>query len=272
MDKKLVCVGILFCLIVSALAASVAEHNIRIVLKEEDKAQVVEEYWLMLPTEQDKNAFNQAMGKEGFTLEDWAGFQVKKTIVLETEKENIIPEKTSSNIGLVKVEYDVPEITETLESITGRKETYGITENAFSFYDPGTQTISFPQSPETELTILILEEVGEIKELTPEPYTRGIEVIDGKQYNRYTWDYKHPFTASKFRVVFEREVAIQSRLSLENILEEIREKYVHPIYIPVIIILMAMMYWYRKELGMLLGEAFTGEAVIHEEETTETKE
>jgi len=115
------------------------------------------------------------------------------------------------------------------------------------------------------LKILIPSKFPIADEVTPPPYSITIVEIDGKKYKEYEWNHKRPFQAEKFRVAFEKEVTLKSRLTLEVLLQDIQETFAkNPFYLIATIIVIVIILWYRKDIIKLVGEAFAGEAVPEE--------
>jgi len=107
----------------------ITEHDITIVVHEDESAYVEEEYVIRLD-QSEIVALNQTIRSE-FSLKDFEKFDITKTIVLETTNENVIPSLTQSSIAFITLQYNVPKITELIES-RGRKEILAITEKSFS--------------------------------------------------------------------------------------------------------------------------------------------
>lgn len=258
--NKLWCAVALLLLCSFGLSARIITHEIKITVHEDSSAYVEEEYVLRLD-ENEKTTLEQMINKE-LSIDDLRKFGVDKTIVLKTEGENIIPSLTQSSIAFITLQYRVPKITELIES-RGRKETLAITEKAFSLYDGNK--ISLPYDPPTDLKILIPLKLLVSGEVTPPPYSITIVEINGEKYKEYEWNHKRPFQAEKFRVAFEKEVTLKSRLSIEVLLQDIQETFAkNPFYLIATLIVIVIIIWYRKGIVKLVGEAFAGEAVPEE--------
>ena len=251
---------LLLVLISTCLAAQVIDHDIRIALHEDGSAYVEQEYLLRLD-DAEKNAF-EGLIASGASFPDLAAYGISKVITYDSDDENVVMELTQSDFGVVVLQYKVPEIVEVVEKV-GKQELTGITENAFMFYDGGT--ISLPYDPPTTLTIAMPSTLRLAREVTPPAYS-SMDGLDGtgQKVTYYEWNYKKPFTASVFRVLYEKEIPLQSQLSLRQITEEIREKYGNPVYLIAGMILAVIVVWYRKELGLLLSESFSGEPTFEE--------
>ncbi|MCK4328120.1 MAG: hypothetical protein KAW41_06695 [Candidatus Diapherotrites archaeon] len=251
----------LLLIISTCLAAQVIDHEIRIGLHEDGSAYVEQEYFLRLDSGEGKEF--EALVKDGASFPDLGAYGISKVITYETTDENVVMELTQSDFGVVVLQYTVPEVVEAVEKV-GKQELTGITENAFTFFDGST--ISLPYDPPTTLKIGMPITLRLAREVTPPAYSTapGLDA-SGQKVTYYEWNYKKPFTSGKFRVLYEKEIPLQSQLSLRSITSEIREKYGNPVYMIAGLILLAMVVWYRKEIGILLSESFMGEPVLEEE-------
>jgi hypothetical protein len=84
----------------------------------------------------------------------------------------------------------------------------------------------------------------------------------GDKVTTYEWSYKAPFTSGKFQVLYEKEIPLQSQLSLGTIMSEMRDKFGDPLYFVAGIVLLGIIIIYRNGIAALLGESFTGEAKL----------
>ncbi|MFC2174729.1 hypothetical protein ACFLQ2_02555 [archaeon] len=251
---------VLLVLISTCLATQVIGHDISIGLHEDGSAYVEEEYLVRLASHE-KTSF-EALIARGASFEELTPYGISKVITYEAGDRNVVMELTQSDFGVVILQYTVPEIVEPVEKI-GKQELTGITENAFIFFDGNT--ISLPYDPPTTLTIAMPITLRLAREVTPPAYstTEGIDAT-GQKVTYYEWNYRKPFTSSKFEVLYEQEITLQSQLSLSKITEEMREKYGDPVYMIAGLVVLVMVIWYRKELGLLLSESFTGEPTLEE--------
>lgn len=242
-------------LLSAGLAAEVLSHDISITLRDDGSGYVEQRYLLRL-TDQDKRAF-EGFVKEGAGFEQLKLYGLTKAIAYESQDENVAIELTQSDFGSVILQYIVLDMVETVESI-GRQELTGVTEKAFTFYDGST--IALPYDPPTVLRISVPSTLKIAREVTPPAYaTTSAYDASGDRVTTYEWSYKAPFTSSKFQVLYEKEVALQSQLSLGTIMTEMRDKFGDPLYFVAGIVLLGIIVVYRKEIGALLGESFTGE-------------
>ena len=245
-----------------AMAAQVINHEIRINLQDDGSAYVEQEYLLRLAPA-DKPAFESLIAN-GAKFGDLAPYGIGKVITYPSTDENVVIELTKSDFGVVVLQYTVGEIVEPVEKV-GKQELTGITEKAFTFYDG--KTISLPYDPPTTLKIGIPLTLKLAREVTPPAYsvTTGFDA-NGKKITYYVWNYKKPFTSGKFRVLYEKEVSLQSQLSLRSLTTEFKDKYGNPAYLIAGAILLGIVIWYRKELSMLITESFGGEPTMEEDE------
>ena len=248
-----------------AMAAQVINHDIKISLREDGSAYVEQEYLLRLVSG-DKPEFENFI-KTDANFRELAPYGIAKAVSYPSSEENIVVELTQSDFGVVILQYIIPEIVEPVEKI-GKRELTGITENAFTFYDG--VTISLPYDPPTTLLIGIPTTMRLATEVTPPAYsvTTGFDA-NGHKVTYYEWSYRKPFTSSKFRVLYEKEIPLQSQLSFKSMTEEFRGEIGNPIYILAGLIMLAIIILYRKEIWHLLTESFAGEPLIEEEELTE---
>ncbi len=257
--KKLL---VLLLLLGTCMAAQVINHEIRIRLQDDGSAYVEQEYLLRLAPE-DKPAF-ESLVASGAKFSDLAPYGISKAITYPSTDENVVIELTKSDFGVVVLQYTVGKIVEPVEKV-GKQELTGITEKAFAFYDG--KTISLPYDPPTTLKIAIPSTLRLAREVTPPAYsvTTGFDT-SGKRVTYYEWNYKKPFTSSKFRVLYKKEVSLQSQLSLRSLTAEFRKEYGNPIYLIAGAILLGIAFWYRKEISLLITESFGGEPTLEEEE------
>ena len=255
------CVLLLLLLLSASLAAQVIDHEIRIGLHEDGSAYVEQEYLLRVGGDEEKSF--ESLIRDGASFPDLGQYGISKVITYPSADENVVMELTQSDFAVVVLQYTVPEIVEGVEKI-GKQELTGITQNAFSFYNG--QTIALPYDPPTTLVISMPNTLRLAREVTPPAYStsNGLD-SSGQKVTYYEWNYKKPFTSSKFEVLYEKEIPLQSQLSLRGITSEIREKYGNPVYLIAGVILLAIGVWYRKEIALLLSESFTGEPVLEEE-------
>lgn len=253
---------VLLLLLSTVMAAQVINHEIRINLREDGSAYVEQEHLLRL-TGEDRKAFEDLL-ENGATFDQLAPYQIFKAITHQSMDENVIIEVTQSDFGVVIFQYTVQEMVEPVEKI-GKQELTGITQNAFTFFD-GT-TMSLPYDPPTTLRIGIPITLRLAREVTPPAYsvTTGFDSF-GEKVTYYEWSYRKPFTSSKFQVLYEQEIPLQSQLSLRSITNEFREKYGNPVYMIAALIIVVIAFLYRKQISMLLSESFSGEPVLEEEE------
>jgi len=251
----------LLVLLSTCLAAQVISHEIRISLHDDGSAYVEQEYLVRL-VGTDKAAFTQLLKtKPGFS--DLAPYSIAKVIAYPSQDENVVVEMTGSDFGVVTLQYSIPKIVESVEQV-GKQQLAGITAQAFTFYD-GT-TITLPYDPPTTLKIAMPNTLRLAREVTPPAYsvTEGFDST-GQKVTNYEWNYRKPFTTNKFQVLYEKEVPLQSQLSLSAITQEIRDKYGNPVYLLAALILIVIGIWYRSEISMLLTESFGGEITMEEE-------
>lgn len=244
----------------TGLSVRINEHEIKIVVHEDGSAYVEEEYVIRLNTSEMIELNNTIHSQ--FSPKDFEKFGITKTIVLKTTNENVIPSLTKSNIAFITLQYTVPKITTVVEN-KGRKEVLAITEEAFSLYDNNKMVL--PYDPPTDLRILVPLKLATSSEITPPPYSITTVEVDDEKYKEYEWNHKRPFQAEKFRVSFEKEVTLGSRLSINVLLQEIGETFsANPVYLIASVIIIIVIIWYRKGIVKLVSEAFVGEAVPEE--------
>ncbi|MCD6414265.1 MAG: hypothetical protein J7L23_01400 [Candidatus Diapherotrites archaeon] len=261
--KKFLMFAIVFLLLCpAAFSAGITQHDIRILVHNDGSAYVEEEYVLKLE-QSERDALNATIHSE-FSLKDFENFGVKKSIKLKTTGDNVVPSMTKSDIAFITLQYTVPEIAEHIGD-RGKKEILAITEEAFIFYDG--KTISLPYDPPTDLKILLPMSLQASGEVTPPPYSVTIVETNGDKYREYEWNHKRPFQADKFRVTFERDVTLTSRLSIDVLVQELEDTFIaNPVYLAAAIIIVVILIWYRKDIVRLLSEAFAGESVPEEDE------
>ncbi len=249
---------LLLLIMASAMALTITSHDIDITMRADGSGYVVEDFQVRLG-EGERAEFELAL--EAGTPGD---IGLVPTIVKEHSDINIIPQTTESDIAVVTFQYNVPEIVDTTET-KGKQALVGLTEKAFSFYDG--HTMQLPYDPQTTLSVMVPQDILLAGDPLPPTGAPTKELgVDGKQYLKYTWSYRKPFNTAEFRVIYEKEVSIQSQLSPSVILNEFREKYGNPIYIAVAVILLIVVLWYRKEVYIVVQEAFAGEPVIEDDE------
>ena len=253
---------VLMLLLGTVMAAQVINHEIRINLQDDGSAYVEQEYLLRLAPA-DKPAFETLIAN-GAKFSDLAPYGIGKVITYPSTDENVVIELTKSDFGVVVLQYTVGKIVEPVEKV-GKQELTGITEKAFTFYDG--KTISLPYDPPTTLKIGIPVVLRLAREVTPPAYsvTTGFDA-NGKKITYYVWNYKKPFTSAKFRVLYKKEVSLQSQLSFRSLTNEFRNKYGNPAYLIAGTILLGILVWYRKELLMLITESFGGEPTMEKED------
>jgi hypothetical protein len=241
-----------------AAAVTVTSHDIEITLKADGSGYVVEDFLVRL-TNGDKDSFKAALAAG---TPETVG--LKPVITKEHGEINIIPRITESDIASVTFQYNVPQIVDSVGK-RGKQELVGITEKAFSFYDG--KTMQLPYEPPTTLAISVPQDFKLADNPIPstEPPVRELGV-DGKQYLKYTWTYLKPFNTNQFRVLYEQEISIQSQLSLGSLLDNFRNSYGNPLYLVAAAILVLILLCYRKEVVIVVKEAFAGEPVIEGEE------
>ncbi len=252
---------VLLVLLSTCLAAQIINHEITIALHEDGSAYVQQEYLLRL-ADQDKQTFDSLI-KNGAEFPELTPYGINKVITYSSTDENVVIELTQSDFGVVTLQYTVPEIVEFIEQI-GRQELAGITQNAFTYFDGSI--ISLPYDPPTVLIIGMPNTLRLAREVTPPAYSAhpGFDST-GQKVTYYEWNYRAPFTASKFQVLYEKEVPLQSQLSLSAITKEFRDKYGSPVYLIAGVILLSIFVLYRKNISILITESFSGEPILEDE-------
>ncbi len=247
---------VLLLLLSTASALQVYGHDIQIRILENDSAYVEEIFRLKFETPEEKTGLKEIFAQPTIDTSLLSQYGLNRAIVEDISNEDGQPPLGESDFADLKISYTA-EMLSVLVEEKGKKQIREIPGNKFSFWD-GTK-FTFPYEIPTDLKILIPAKYS-INSLQPEPYYSRTEEFEGVKYQEIDWNYKKPFSSNTFHVRYEKEVTISSMFSIETIIREFQTKYLtNPVYLIVAIIILIMIIWYRKELGMMVTESFAGE-------------
>lgn len=251
-------------LILSSASAmiEVYDHSIHVFVNEDDSAYVEEVFRLRFDNAEEKQSLNEFFNEIPFSTSRLSEYGIYRVYTGEVTDEKGSKTVTDSDFGDISISYTISQLPEIVEE-TGKKQLMGVKGEKFSFWD-GNMFI-LPYEPPTSLKIYIPAKY-KIAEMSPEPYYETVVEKEAVKFHELEWNYKKTFSVNDFHLYYEKEYTISSMFSLEILIREIQVKYlVNPVYIIAGIIVLAMLVWYRKELGLIISESFAGEP-DHEEE------
>jgi len=247
---------VLLLLLSTASALQVYGHDIQIRILENDSAYVEEIFRLKFETPEEKTDLKEIFAQQTIDTALLSQYGLNRAIVEEVSNENGQLPLGESDFADLRISYTTETLTELVEE-KGKKQIREIPGNKFSFWD-GTK-FTFPYEIPTDLKILVPAKYP-IKALQPEPHYSRTEEFEGEKYQEIDWNDKQPISSNTFYVRYEKEFTISSMFSIETIIREFQTKYLtNPVYIIVAVIIVIMIIWYRKELGMMITESFAGE-------------
>ncbi len=258
--KKVFLALVLMLFVFGAFGVEVVKHDIVVTMSEDGSGNIEEEYWIRTSSEQGKALLNTTV--ESNEMDDWKEIGIQKTLKVPVEEMRIIPEVSESDIAIVVLQYRTNELVRQVET-KGKKAVLALTEKEFRFYNG--EKIKLPFSPPTELTVKMPSVLTLAEDVTPPPFKKRSEIIDGKKHDVFVWSYRQPFNAEHFRVSFTREVTIQSQISTEVLVKRTTEWFGTPINLLAVLIILGIAFWYRKQIFSLVSGAFAGEPTAHEE-------
>ncbi|GEM_PF-4166200 len=240
----------LLLLLSSALAVEYLDHEIEVVIGQDFSAQITEVYQLKL-NQSELDAFNATLSGNP-SVQDLINLGTGPSFKKPVYNHHVSYILSESGFAQVTLQYSA-DVMEKV-AFVGNKEIIGITGEETVFQ--GDKFV-LPFRPTTQITIRFPESLRLYGEPEPIPTEKRLlaEVPGyGGKFYEYTW--KGPFSADRFKLLFEREKSIQSQLSLQSIWDELRYRFGNPLYLVATIIIIALIIIYRHQIIELLREAF----------------
>jgi hypothetical protein len=264
--KVTVLIGVLLMLPLAS-ALEIQSHYVEITADKEGAGSVREEYNIVFDdVETEGKAFNETSTD---SVGEWAQFGIYKSILVDSGRIDIIPTLTKSSFARVTLTYSSPQLARPLNAtgVAQPVELIGLTEREFRFFNG--EKFALPFKPSTTITANLPKDVNVRRELMISPDSEYTKSGEGVEYRVFTW--KNPFESREFRLIYEKETSISNVFSAENIVKEVEERLGNPIYFVGALILIILVFLYRKELSLLVTEAFVTETKVIEEIKEEEK-
>ncbi len=169
-----------------------------------------------------------------------------------------------SGFAQVNLQYTSDEILHKLKDL-GNTEIVSIEGKDMVFYNNGKFVL--PMKPATQLTIQFPK--GYRLADTPQPTPseqRVLANIPGYLGEFYEYMWRGPLSSTNFRLSFIRTKDMQKPFTLEGIMDDLKYRFGNPLYAVATLIILVLVFIYRKQIMDLIREVFAEEPYTAEEE------
>ncbi len=163
----------------------------------------------------------------------------------------------------VNLQYTAKNLLHKLKDL-GNSEVIAVEGKDMVFYHNGSFVL--PMKPVTQLMIQFPKSYRIEGMPQPRPdEERVLASIPGYlgEFYEYTW--RGPLSSSGFEIKFIRPKLIQNQFTWAGMWEDLKYRFGNPLYLAAIIIIIILIYIYRRQIIDLLKEVFAEEPILDEE-------
>ncbi len=146
----------------------------------------------------------------------------------------------------------------------GNTEVIAVDGEDTVFYNDGV--FALPMKPATQLMIQFPKSYRLAEPPQPRPTEeRVLASVPGYLGQFYEYMWRGPISSDGFEIKFVRTKIMQNQFTLEGLFEEIKYRFGNPLYVVATLIILALVYIYRKPIIELLREVFAEETASEED-------